>query len=177
MPAATISPCSEVPLGVHRKFTERSKSVHHFFPGCGILISARNQTQTNPTSSLSLCSQHCAPRSGSRRSGETDQNFRRQPGCRRFFVRKNVQAPQQTPPHQYKNRNKQYDACSDFDDNRPKRPQAKKDVGASDSRLLRRWRRERDSNPRDAINAYTISNRAPSTSSAISPWPGQHCLL
>ena len=31
------------------------------------------------------------------------------------------------------------------------------------------WRRERDSNPRDAINAYTISNRAPSTSSAISP--------
>lgn len=32
------------------------------------------------------------------------------------------------------------------------------------------WRRERDSNPRDAINAYTISNRAPSTNSAISPW-------
>ena len=32
------------------------------------------------------------------------------------------------------------------------------------------WRRERDSNPWDAINAYTISNRAPSTSSAISPF-------
>ena len=31
------------------------------------------------------------------------------------------------------------------------------------------WRRERDSNPRDAINVYTISNRAPSTNSAISP--------
>ncbi len=38
------------------------------------------------------------------------------------------------------------------------------------------WRRERDSNPRDAINAYTISNRAPSTSSAISPTE-QQCLL
>ena len=27
----------------------------------------------------------------------------------------------------------------------------------------RHWRRRRDSNPRDAINAYTISSRAPST--------------
>ena len=32
------------------------------------------------------------------------------------------------------------------------------------------WRRERDSNPRTGISRYTISNRAPSTSSAISPW-------
>ena len=31
------------------------------------------------------------------------------------------------------------------------------------------WRRERDSNPRTGISRYTISNRAPSTSSAISP--------
>lgn len=31
-------------------------------------------------------------------------------------------------------------------------------------------RKERDSNPRDAINAYTISSRAPSTSSAIFPY-------
>ena len=31
------------------------------------------------------------------------------------------------------------------------------------------WRRERDSNPRNAINVYTSSSRAPSTSSAISP--------
>ena len=30
------------------------------------------------------------------------------------------------------------------------------------------WRRERDSNPRTGINRYTISNRAPSTNSAIS---------
>src|SRR5262249_61940740 len=27
----------------------------------------------------------------------------------------------------------------------------------------RKWRRERDSNPRGGISAYTISNRAPST--------------
>ena len=32
------------------------------------------------------------------------------------------------------------------------------------------WRRERDSNPRTGISRYTISNRAPSTSSAISPY-------
>ena len=31
------------------------------------------------------------------------------------------------------------------------------------------WRRGRDSNPRDAFNAYTISSRAPSASSATSP--------
>ena len=31
------------------------------------------------------------------------------------------------------------------------------------------WRRERDSNPRTGISRYTISNRAPSTNSAISP--------
>ena len=30
------------------------------------------------------------------------------------------------------------------------------------------WRRERDSNPRTGFNRYTISNRAPSTNSAIS---------
>ena len=35
--------------------------------------------------------------------------------------------------------------------------------------LAAMWRRERDSNPRTGINRYTISNRAPSTSSAISP--------
>ena len=34
------------------------------------------------------------------------------------------------------------------------------------------WRRERDSNPRNLYRVYTISNRAPSTSSAISPWTG-----
>ena len=28
--------------------------------------------------------------------------------------------------------------------------------------IFRRWRRRRDLNPRDAFNAYTISNRAPS---------------
>ena len=32
------------------------------------------------------------------------------------------------------------------------------------------WRRERDSNPRTGISRYTISNRAPSTNSAISPY-------
>ena len=31
------------------------------------------------------------------------------------------------------------------------------------------WRRERDSNPRGGFSAYTISSRAPSTSSDISP--------
>ena len=34
------------------------------------------------------------------------------------------------------------------------------------------WRRERDSNPRTGLSRYTISNRAPSTSSAISPYRG-----
>ena len=35
------------------------------------------------------------------------------------------------------------------------------------------WRRDRDSNPRYAFGAHTISNRAPSASSVISPlaWP------
>ena len=33
-----------------------------------------------------------------------------------------------------------------------------------------KWRREWDSNPRTAINSHTISSRAPSTSSAISPY-------
>ena len=37
------------------------------------------------------------------------------------------------------------------------------------SDVLLFWRRERDSNPRTGISRYTISNRAPSTSSAISP--------
>ena len=37
------------------------------------------------------------------------------------------------------------------------------------SRTTEKWRRERDSNPRTGISRYTISNRAPSTSSAISP--------
>ena len=36
-------------------------------------------------------------------------------------------------------------------------------------RLFLFWRRGRDSNPRDAFNAYTISSRAPSASSATSP--------
>ena len=31
-------------------------------------------------------------------------------------------------------------------------------------------RRERDSNPRDTFDAYTISNRAPSTNSDTSPY-------
>ena len=35
------------------------------------------------------------------------------------------------------------------------------------------WRREGDSNPRTGLSRYTISNRAPSTSSAISP----NCLI
>ena len=37
------------------------------------------------------------------------------------------------------------------------------------SELAPTWRRERDSNPRYAINVNTISSRAPSASSAISP--------
>ena len=44
-----------------------------------------------------------------------------------------------------------------------------KKIGASDISLAPIWRRERDSNPRTGISRYTISNRAPSTSSAISP--------
>ena len=35
---------------------------------------------------------------------------------------------------------------------------------------LRLWRRARDSNPRNAFDVYTISNRAPSTSSDNSPY-------
>ena len=34
---------------------------------------------------------------------------------------------------------------------------------------FRLWRRARDSNPRNAFDVYTISNRAPSTSSDNSP--------
>ena len=45
---------------------------------------------------------------------------------------------------------------------------------------LGKWRRERDSNPRDVISAYTISNRAPSTArtplreTACQPSPSAH---
>lgn len=35
---------------------------------------------------------------------------------------------------------------------------------------FRLWRRARDSNPRNAFDVYTISNRAPSTSSDNSPY-------
>lgn len=34
----------------------------------------------------------------------------------------------------------------------------------------KKWRKVRDSNPRDAINAYTISSRAPSTNSDNFPF-------
>ena len=40
----------------------------------------------------------------------------------------------------------------------------KKEVDVTEIRYIHSiWRRRRDSNPRDAINAYTISSRAPST--------------
>ena len=38
-----------------------------------------------------------------------------------------------------------------------------KEVVASDMTLATSWRRRRDSNPRDPLGAYMISNHAPST--------------
>lgn len=40
-----------------------------------------------------------------------------------------------------------------------------------------RWRREWDSNPRQGISLNTISSRAPSTSSTISPYKGYYTLF
>lgn len=43
---------------------------------------------------------------------------------------------------------------------------------------FRLWRRARDSNPRNAFDVYTISNRAPSTSSDNSPYlQSNACIL
>ncbi len=44
-----------------------------------------------------------------------------------------------------------------------------KKIGASGIKLAPTWRRARDSNPRTVLGGYTISNRAPSTSSDNSP--------
>ncbi len=38
-----------------------------------------------------------------------------------------------------------------------------KKVGANDRTFAPMWRRRRDSNPRDPVGAYMISNHAPST--------------
>ena len=44
-----------------------------------------------------------------------------------------------------------------------------KNIGYSKRYTLYFWRRARDSNPRTVLGGYTISNRAPSTSSDNSP--------
>ena len=44
-----------------------------------------------------------------------------------------------------------------------------KNIGYSKRYTLYLWRRARDSNPRTVLGGYTISNRAPSTSSDNSP--------
>ncbi len=44
-----------------------------------------------------------------------------------------------------------------------------KNIGYSKRCTLYFWRRARDSNPRTVLGGYTISNRAPSTSSDNSP--------
>ena len=40
-----------------------------------------------------------------------------------------------------------------------------------------RWRRVRDSNPRNGVSVYTISNRAPSARSDNSPWSNYYVFM